>query len=293
MGAAIWADVGHVDRRGKSRAYRSLGVLCIALIWASNSSAGQSAAHAPQDAGSAVIYVARRGWHIDVGLAAADLMPPLNAVADRFPDSRYIFFGFGDRRYLAAKNHSAPVLLSALWPGAGIVLVTALRQSPDEAFGSQHVIRLTLHAQQVRNLQEFVWRTLEKNNDTLSMQSEGPYAYSLYFPATARYSAFHTCNTWVAQALRAAGLRVRSAGVLFAAQLWSQVRRIQRTQEAAVHSAGPPRRAGPGGAAPPYAGRLIAGRPRSVLADHRSRRVRRYDDSGSGGRRRIAAADAA
>ena len=39
---------------------------------------------APAGAGDAdhdVIYVVRRGWHIDVGFAASDLRPPLSALA--------------------------------------------------------------------------------------------------------------------------------------------------------------------------------------------------------------------
>jgi len=52
----------------------------------------------------------------------------------------------------------------------------------------------------------------------------GPYAGSAYFAAIPRYSALYTCNTWVADALHAAGLPVRSTGVVFAYQLWAQAR---------------------------------------------------------------------
>ena len=63
-----------------------------------------------------VIYVVRRSWHIDLGFAAADLQPPLNAVAAKFPGARFVFFGFGDRHYLEAKHHTPWVSLRALWP---------------------------------------------------------------------------------------------------------------------------------------------------------------------------------
>ena len=95
----------------------------LALLWLPYAGAAQEAV--PQDFGtdagagsakSAVIYVARRSWHIDVGFAVADLQPPLNAVAAQFPGVRYLFFGFGDRHYLLAKDRNAPVLLAALWP---------------------------------------------------------------------------------------------------------------------------------------------------------------------------------
>jgi hypothetical protein len=55
-------------------------------------------------------------------LAAAKIEnPPLAAVAAKFPGRRYLSVGFGDRHYLVARNKSAPWLLMALWPGAGLI----------------------------------------------------------------------------------------------------------------------------------------------------------------------------
>ena len=34
------------------------------------------------------------------------------------------------------------------------------------------------------------------------------------------------CNTWAAQVLKAAALPIHSAGVIFAGQLWGQVRHL-------------------------------------------------------------------
>jgi Protein of unknown function (DUF2459) len=178
---------------------------------------------------STVIYVVRRGWHIDVGFAAADIQPPLNSVAGQFPGVRYLFFGFGDQHYLLAKDHNAPVSLGALWPGAGMILVTALKSSPQDAFGTVHVVALAVTEEQMRNAQAFIWRSL----GGVQPYAAGPYEGSLYFTATPRYSGLHTCNTWAAQSLAAAGLPIHSGGVLFAGQLWGQVRRLEKKQSAA------------------------------------------------------------
>jgi hypothetical protein len=192
-------------------------------------SCGATAAHAGSEAST--LYVARRGWHIDIGMAAADLLPPLNQAAAPLPGSRYVFFGFADKHYLLAENHNAPVLLSALFPGAGIVLATGLTNSPAQAFGSAHVIALTVSEDQARTLQSFIWRTLRTQDEVLKVFRGGPYEGSAYFLATQKYSAFHTCNTWGAEALRAAGFHVHTAGVIFAGQLWTQARRLKRFQD--------------------------------------------------------------
>ncbi len=176
------------------------------------------------------VYVARRSWHIDVGIEVADLAAPLVAVADALPGARYVFFGFGDRHYLLAKNHNAPVLLAALWPGSGMMLMTGLSSSPQLGFGAEQVIALKLDSAQMQALQAFIWNTLDSRGGAASPYAPGPYEGSVYFPAATRYWALRTCNTWAAQALRASGLRIRSTGVIFAGQLWSRVQRLKAVQ---------------------------------------------------------------
>lgn len=180
---------------------------------------------------TSVIYVARRGWHIDIGFSAGDLQPPLQSLTGQFPGVRYLFFGFGDQRYLLAKHHSAPVLLAALWPGGAMVLATGLTSPPEEAFGPAHVFAVKVTLQQLQQAQAYVWESLSKQASsapdiTPVAYARGPYEGSLYFTATSKYSAFHTCNTWVAQVLKAAALPIHSAGVIFAGQLWGQVRHL-------------------------------------------------------------------
>jgi hypothetical protein len=200
------------------RSLPAILVLCLSAV-----------AHAGAD--PSTIYLARRGWHIDIGIAAADLLPPLNQAIAPLPGSRYVFFGFADKHYLLAKNHNAPVLLSALFPGAGILLTTGLTNSPAQAFGAAHVIALTVSEDQVHALQSFIWRSLRTEDEVLKVFRDGPYENSVYFLATHKYSAFHTCNTWGAEALRAAGFHVHTAGVIFAGQLWTQARRLSRLQD--------------------------------------------------------------
>jgi hypothetical protein len=205
---------------------------------------------APQD--SAVVYVARRGWHVDIGFAAADLQPPLRSLLDEFPGAQYLFFGFGDRRYLLAKNRNAPVLLAALWPGRGMILATGLRSPPTVAFGVRQVVALAVTLRQASDAQAFVWYSLDRPsvNDPVRSYAAGPYEGSLFFTATPKYSAFHTCNTWAAESLATAALPIHSAGVVFAGQLWSQVRRAEKKQSAVARQMAISSNASPPGLAP-------------------------------------------
>jgi Protein of unknown function (DUF2459) len=208
------------------RAAVSLGRLAVgfaaaAIGWGSLTGCVLTPAPAPDRAPAepaATVYVARRHWHIDVGFAAADL-GPLTFASAEFPAAKYLFFGFGDLHYLLAKNHRVAVLSGALWPGPGLILLTALQSRPQAAFGDSQVIELQLSASHAQALKSFI-------RDAIAGQSplaKGPYEGSVYYAAIPRYSALHTCNTWAAEALRAGDVPVRSRAVILASQLWSQL----------------------------------------------------------------------
>ncbi len=175
------------------------------------------------------IYVIRRSWHIDVGFAADELVPPLVAVRAEFPGVNYLSFGFGDRHYLLHKHGLS--MLAALWPGPGLVLATGLRATPEEAFGQNEVVRLSVSGAQLSDLQQFLWRTLSAHDGRVAPLQPGPYSGSLYYDSSQRYSAVHTCNTWAAEALKSAGLSIRSTGVEFAGELWVQVIHLRDQQQ--------------------------------------------------------------
>jgi len=176
------------------------------------------------------VLVVRRGWHIDVGVPAAELKARLRFVASALPTARYILFGFGDLRYLVSRDKGVSTLAAALWPGAGIMLVTGLEGTPQQGFGAQQVIELTLSDAAAGAVQDFIASSFVTRNGSADIYEPGPYEGSVYYLAVPHYSALHTCNTWAAEALRAARLRVHHRGVLFAGQLWTQVRRLQRDQ---------------------------------------------------------------
>jgi hypothetical protein len=228
---------------------------------AAAATAGQ--ASAPACAGAAQVYVARRGWHVDIGFAAKDLAAPMSELlAQRFPDVQYIFFGFGDRHYLEANRHTMPVMLAALWPGAGIILATGLRATPEQAFGPTHVIKLSVTSAQLEAAQTFVRQALQPMEDTgeLPVYALGPYDGSLYLSASERYSALHTCNTWAAEALQAAQLPIRSRGVVLAGQVWSRVQALAQSQ-AARSAAGASRPQCPTAGKPTVNGRAASFHP--------------------------------
>jgi TRAP-type C4-dicarboxylate transport system permease small subunit len=216
---------------------RGMALWVLLLLGSSPAWSEPTAEPAAAPAAVPSVYVVRRGWHIDVGFATQDLREPLRSIARNFTEAKFVFFGFGDMHYLAdEKNQHGPAMIAALWPGKGIILVTTLQAAPSEAFGSTQVIMLNASEKQLQDTQDYIWKSLATAPQGVEVYRPGPYEGGYYFLALPKYSAFHTCNTWAAQTLRAAGFPIRARGVLFAHQLWSQVRRTHQLQGGLVPS---------------------------------------------------------
>jgi hypothetical protein len=218
--------VSELLRRGpRLRAVLLAGLASLGLAACATSAPPPPAARLLPTGPAMILYLARRGWHVDVGFAAADLEPSLAPVGARFSAAKYLFFGFGDRHYLQAGSRKSPSMLRALWPGPALLLVTAVND-PGAAFGPSQVIELALRPAQARAVQAFIRASL--SGATLTPVAPGPYDDSAYYAAGPQYSALHTCNTWAAEALQAGDQPIHAKGVILAGQLWSQALRLAR-----------------------------------------------------------------
>ena len=115
-------------------------------------------------------------------------------------------------------------LLRAAVPGPAVMLVIPLETSPEAFFGASNVFLLHAPPDGTKRLSQFLWEYLViEENGTPGRIGTGPYPQSVFYASTGTYNLGHTCNTWTAEALRAAGLPVNAAGVVFAGQVLDQL----------------------------------------------------------------------
>lgn len=173
------------------------------------------------------ITLIERGWHTDIGITSGQLDPSLAALRDALPGTHVFVIGFGERAYLLRREHDLGDMLAALIPGPGALLVTGLRDPPQVAFPPTDVVTLRVSIRGLARLNDFLARSFERaaNGAPLPL-GPGPYPGSLFYAATETYSGTFTCNTWTAEGLQATGLPVHAAGVVFAADVDDQARRI-------------------------------------------------------------------
>jgi hypothetical protein len=80
----------------------------------------------------------------------------------------------------------------------------------------------------MQRLSDFLWNYLTVDEKGPPPRiGTGPYPRSVFYASTGTYNPGHTCNTWTAEALQAAGLPVNAVGVVFAGQVLDQLQSIR------------------------------------------------------------------
>lgn len=201
-----------------------LVVLCLGL-WVAACSAPQPTA-SPTPEGP-FVYVIERDWHTDIGLPVEEIAGPLAMLEKQFPGVRVLTFGFGERQFLVDRETSIGAMLHALLPSRSAVLMTALRTSPQAAFGAPNVVTLAVSRAGLDRIEASIWQELERSPaGEPVLLAEGPYPGSVFYAARDTYDGLFTCNTWAAGTLRAGGLPISSSGILFSGQVMSMARWI-------------------------------------------------------------------
>jgi len=186
--------------------------------------------------GSSVIIV-DRGWHTDIALSAEAISGPVAALGTDFPGVRFLVFGFGDQAYYMAHGSTFLGMLEALFPGPGVILVTALKAPPADAFGGDHVVTLQLSSGQLSAITASIKRSLQRQpNGLMQKLGDGPYPGSLFYASGETYDVFHNCNHWTLATLHSGGLPTNPEGAIFSGQVMEQVRRIAAEQERRMQS---------------------------------------------------------
>ncbi|MDR3533844.1 MAG: DUF2459 domain-containing protein [Rhodopila sp.] len=182
--------------------------------------------------GDAFVYVIERGWHTDIGLPVDEINGPLATLERTFPGVRFLTFGFGERQFLLDRRTNPGTMLAALLPSRSALLTTALSTTPEAAFGEPHVVVLHVSRAGLERIEAKIWQELEPSVDgEPAILADGPYPGSVFYAARGTYDAFDTCNTWTAATLRAGGLPMPTAGVLFVGQVMGMARWIAGQQE--------------------------------------------------------------
>lgn len=160
-------------------------------------------------------------------MRSEDATPALWPEAADFPAATWLEVGWGDRAFYQAREPTLGMALRAAFGSASVLHVVAVEGPLETFFGGAEIVELALSHEGMTALIRFVAATVARGGGARAAPlGPGRYGRSAFYPARGTYSLLNTCNTWVAEALEAAGCGVAPSLATTAEGLMSQVRRL-------------------------------------------------------------------
>jgi uncharacterized protein (TIGR02117 family) len=184
---------------------------------------------APGTTPCASVFVVHNSWHAAIVIGRdelnVDVIPELND----FPDAKFIEFSWGDQDYFPDPNSGVWAgLRAALWSRGSVVHMVGFRQNVAQFYRGAEIFELRLTPAALQLLSRHLTTSYARRDANRASASPGLFPYSRFYPATGKFSMLHTCNTWVAEALAAAGLPISPGNVLTAGSLAGQLADIAK-----------------------------------------------------------------
>jgi hypothetical protein len=213
-----------------SRAYSLFINAALVFAVSACASAAPSPSCPPPISGD-LVYVVEEGWHVEIGLPVEELGENLAFYQDIFDGARIIMFGYGKQTFITAPPETISEYFLGPFPGPAVIQTVGLRITPPEAYLSGKTVTLALPPGGAQALAAYIWNDLAKDEagrPRIVAHSHNPEG--LFYAAQSGYNLLHTCNTWAADALAAAGLPISGDNVTFAHQVMLRVDKAAEAQ---------------------------------------------------------------
>jgi uncharacterized protein (TIGR02117 family) len=188
---------------------------CIALPTSSPTAAAPA---------SPTIYMVEEGWHTDIVVAVDELRGQSASLRNYFPGAKYLEFGYGDRYFLMTEATTFDDVVTAMFPGPSALEVTVLDTLPHDRMDDTDVIGFSIPDAGMAKISNFLWDYFEKDSaGKLEPLGVGPVPGSMFYAASRKYNALHTCNSFSAELLHQGGYSINTNGVVFTDQIVKQL----------------------------------------------------------------------
>ena len=179
---------------------------------------------------SVTIHVVGHGWHTGIVMRRDDLPAETWPESGLFPAVRFLEVGWGDRAFYESRDAGVSLALKAAFASEASVLhVAGFDRPPAEHFAGAEIIAIELSSPGMHSLARFISRAYARDAAGQPIElGPGLYPGSRFYAATGRYSLVNTCNTWIADALRAGGCPITPVWAMTAGNVLSQAERCGR-----------------------------------------------------------------
>ena len=180
------------------------------------------------------VWVLDHGWHTAIVVRRADVDRALWPEVDEVPTATFVEIAWGDREFYMATAATAWMAVKAsLGAGASVLHVVGLDAPIGAHVPQSEIVELRVSRRGFEALTRFVSGEHERDISGRPVRIQrGLHGPSWFYAARGTYSLFNTCNTWVARALRTAGLPVTPFAVITAGGVMRQITTADRPRVA-------------------------------------------------------------
>lgn len=176
--------------------------------------------------GSIDLYIVSHGWHTGFVIPAEEMQARLPELKERFRDTPYIEFGWGDKGFYQAEEITSGLTLGAIfWPTPSVIHAVAVPGDVDTYFSNSEVEKLCLTNSELSSLIDFVEGSFykDKNGNIVPLEN-GIYGNSQFYQGKGDYYLMNTCNTWTAKGLKSIGMDITPMFKLTASSVMTYLR---------------------------------------------------------------------
>jgi uncharacterized protein (TIGR02117 family) len=172
------------------------------------------------------VFIVHDAWHAAIVIKKADIPAVVLPELRDFPSAEYLEFSWGDRDYFPAPDGGLGLALkAAFWSSGSILHVVGFKDAVQNAYPSAEIIEIPLSEEGFQRLVKFISDTFSRPHPPAPAEARpGLFSNGRFYAAEGKFSLLRTCNTWVAEALSAAGLPIRSSYVITAGNLSDKLR---------------------------------------------------------------------
>ena len=172
------------------------------------------------------VFIVHDAWHAAIVIKKTDIPALVLPELRDFPSAEYLEFSWGDRDYFPAPEGGLGLALkAAFWSSGSILHVVGFKDAVQNAYPSAEIIEIPLSEEGFQRLVKFISDTFSRPHPPAPAEARpGLFSNGRFYAAEGKFSLFRTCNTWVAEALSAAGLPIRPGYVITAANLSDRLR---------------------------------------------------------------------
>jgi len=163
-----------------------------------------------EGSGQNEVYVVSHGWHTGFVIPAPEIQGVIPELEQRFGNTPYIEFGWGDKGFYQAKETTLGLTLRAIfWPTESVVHSVAVPKKVEEYFSNSEVAKLCLSDGELSALIGFISHSFfrDKSENLLELQ-KGIYGDSQFYSGVGNFYLMNMCNRWTAKGLKSIGMDI-------------------------------------------------------------------------------------